>query len=156
MRKWRQRKENRIPVTSVKFMEVTSGNTVNLTLEVPTLINKLMTNTKPTSKEEEALVEVLAEAKEAEASMEAEALVEDHLKNSTISRIIIILQISPIQTDHLQQSTLISRAMLYTVTTVHHLPEEISTATITETRQSTALQQLMLSLKILSRACRQW
>ena len=139
-RKGRQRKirsqpkkENRTPVISAKFMEVTNGNTVNLTQEVPTLINKLMIDTKPTSKVEEASVEVLAEAEEAEASMEAEALVEDHLESSTINRI-IILQTSPIQTDHLQQSTLISRAMLHTVTTVHHLPEEAIMETITEMR----------------------
>ena len=140
-------------------MEVTNGNTVNLTLEVPTLINKLMTNTKPTSKEEEALAEALEEAVvEAEASMEAEALVEDHLKSSTISRIIIIttiIRINPIPMDHLQPSTLTIRAMLHIVT-IHHLPEEIGMATMTEIRQSTALQQLMHSLKIPWRACRQW
>ena len=126
-------------------MEVTNGNTVNLTLEVPTLINKLMTDTKPTSKEEEALVEALAEVVvEAEASMEAEALVEVHLENSTTNRSTIIIQISPIQMDRLQLSTQISRAMLLAAI-IHHLPEEIGMEIITEMRQSTALQQLMPS-----------
>ena len=112
-------------------------------------MKRLTRDTKPTGTEEEALVEV----EEAEASMEAEALVEDHLVNNTISRII---PTNPIQMDHLQQSTLISRAMLHTVTTVHHLPEEIGMEIITEMRQSIVLQQLMHSYKIPWKAWRQW
>ena len=135
MRKSQQRKENRIPATSVKSMEDTRGNIVNLTPGVPTLINKLMTNNKQASKEE-ALVEALAEA-----SMEAGALVEVHLESSTTNK---STRINPIQTDHLQQSTPISRVTLLTAI-IHHLPEEIGMVIITEIRQSTALQQLMPS-----------
>ena len=90
------------------------------------------------------MAEASAEAVvEAEASMEAEALVEVHLENSTTNRSATI-QISPIQMDHLQQFTLISRAILLTAI-IHLLPEEIGMEIVTEMRQSTVLQQLMPS-----------
>jgi len=115
-------------------MEATSGNTANLTPEASTLISKRMTVTKPTSKEE-----ALAEAGEAEASMEAEeeALGEVHLENNTISRTTIntITRTSLTQMVHHLLSRQINTAMLCTATTVHHLPEEVGMATTTETRQ---------------------
>ena len=145
------RKENRTQVISAKFTEAISGNIVNSTQGVLSLIRKLTQDTKPTGKEGEALVEV----EEAEASSGVEALAEDP-ENSSTNRTInfIITQIRLLLVDRHQLFTLINRAMLLTVAQPCQHPEDIMANIITEMRPSIASLQWTPKLKILGNSWR--